>query len=464
MKCLAILILLDISFCFAQSFNLRDTTNQYDYIIITTPEFSDSIESFKAHKTNYDHFNVLVVDTAMIYSQFHDSSTNQDKIRNFISFAGKYWRYPNPKYILLAGNRQNIPNFGFYSYNGILIYSDYLYTQSIYDFDSCNTDFYVGRVPASNITELTNYLNKVISYDTMDTISSWQNNVLFVAEDDISFDFINSADYDAGFFPTYIHSDLITNGETYSRYGNKDSIIQKLNSGVSSLWLYGHTYDTCFINNNYLNLDDLNLHNKDRYFLTFAYTQHLAYNKQVSMMDKLILSPYGSIGGIARCGPTYYNILMYSLYTLAMTMYQNDNLSFGDYLALYLPYPTDYVHFNEKQIESIWGDPSIKIKFDKTTNIKETGSHKIDFYNLAQNYPNPFNPNTVISYSIPSASNVKLIIFNSLGQKLKTLENEFKLAGNYSINFNASNLPSGIYFYKLETGQFSQIKKMMILK
>jgi Secretion system C-terminal sorting domain len=85
-------------------------------------------------------------------------------------------------------------------------------------------------------------------------------------------------------------------------------------------------------------------------------------------------------------------------------------------------------------------------------------------YNLSQNYPNPFNPSTVISYSLPSASNVKLIVYNTLGQTIKVFDNSFKNSGNYSINFNASDLPSGVYFYKLEAGQFSQIKKMMLIK
>jgi hypothetical protein len=85
-------------------------------------------------------------------------------------------------------------------------------------------------------------------------------------------------------------------------------------------------------------------------------------------------------------------------------------------------------------------------------------------YSLRQNYPNPFNPTTVISYSLPSSSNVKLIVYNTLGQSIKTLESGYKTAGNYSINFNASDLPSGIYFYKLEAGSFSQIKKMTLIK
>jgi photosystem II stability/assembly factor-like uncharacterized protein len=85
-------------------------------------------------------------------------------------------------------------------------------------------------------------------------------------------------------------------------------------------------------------------------------------------------------------------------------------------------------------------------------------------YKLSQNFPNPFNPTSVISYSLPTASNVKLIVFNTLGQEVKTLVSEYKNAGNYSINFNASSLPSGIYFYKLEAGQFTQAKKMILIK
>jgi len=85
-------------------------------------------------------------------------------------------------------------------------------------------------------------------------------------------------------------------------------------------------------------------------------------------------------------------------------------------------------------------------------------------YELNQNFPNPFNPNTVISYSLPLASDIKLIVYNSLGQTVKVLENGFKNAGTYSVNFNADELPSGTYFYKIEAGQFSQIKKMILLK
>jgi len=85
-------------------------------------------------------------------------------------------------------------------------------------------------------------------------------------------------------------------------------------------------------------------------------------------------------------------------------------------------------------------------------------------YYLEQNYPNPFNPGTTIAYSLPEASNVKLSVFNALGQQVKIVENVYKNSGNYNVTLNADDLNSGIYFYKLEAGQFSQIRKMILMK
>ncbi|MFA6456372.1 MAG: T9SS type A sorting domain-containing protein [Bacteroidota bacterium] len=85
-------------------------------------------------------------------------------------------------------------------------------------------------------------------------------------------------------------------------------------------------------------------------------------------------------------------------------------------------------------------------------------------YELDQNYPNPFNPNTTINYSIEHAGLVKLRVFNILGQEVVTLVNEVQDAGQYQTQFNADKLSSGIYFYKLESGSFSSLKKMMLIK
>lgn len=85
-------------------------------------------------------------------------------------------------------------------------------------------------------------------------------------------------------------------------------------------------------------------------------------------------------------------------------------------------------------------------------------------YSLKQNYPNPFNPNTIINFAIPTNKFVTLKVFDKLGREIRTLVSEFKNAGTYSVNFLADDLASGIYFYKIQAGNFTETKKMILVK
>jgi hypothetical protein len=85
-------------------------------------------------------------------------------------------------------------------------------------------------------------------------------------------------------------------------------------------------------------------------------------------------------------------------------------------------------------------------------------------FKIYQNYPNPFNPKTVISYALPKAGKVELFVYNLLGQKLVELVNSEMPAGHHTINFDASNLSSGVYFYSFQAGRFTDVKKMILLE
>jgi hypothetical protein len=85
-------------------------------------------------------------------------------------------------------------------------------------------------------------------------------------------------------------------------------------------------------------------------------------------------------------------------------------------------------------------------------------------FNLSQNYPNPFNPSTKIKYQIPELSFVTLKVYDVLGNEVAALVNEEKPVGSYELEFNATSLPSGIYFYRLQAGSFVETKKMVLLK
>lgn len=121
---------------------------------------------------------------------------------------------------------------------------------------------------------------------------------------------------------------------------------------------------------------------------------------------------------------------------------------------------TDYQQsvFSDPVVAAVQGSPPDKISVDLPSSEKPTE------YSLMQNFPNPFNPVTTISYSIPSNGLVTLKVYDILGTELAELVNEAKEAGNYSVTFNASNLPSGIYFYTLTSGNYTATKKLILLK
>ena len=121
---------------------------------------------------------------------------------------------------------------------------------------------------------------------------------------------------------------------------------------------------------------------------------------------------------------------------------------------------------------NLWGDPSLKLKYYIPTSVEEDNVIPTEFF-LYQNYPNPFNPTTKIKYSIPESplpggdgrgGLVTLKVYDVLGNEIATLVNEEKPAGSYEIEFNGSNLLSGIYFYQLRAGTFIQTKKMVLLR
>ena len=114
--------------------------------------------------------------------------------------------------------------------------------------------------------------------------------------------------------------------------------------------------------------------------------------------------------------------------------------------------------FTDPVAAAVQGSPPDKISVDPPITEKPTE------YSLMQNYPNPFNPTTTISYSIANNGLVTLKVYDILGTEVAELVNEVKEAGSYSVSFNALELPSGICFYTLTSGNFMATKKLILLK
>ena len=99
-----------------------------------------------------------------------------------------------------------------------------------------------------------------------------------------------------------------------------------------------------------------------------------------------------------------------------------------------------------------------------TTDITNPSQQIPQEFNLEQNYPNPFNPTTSIQYAVSSRQFVSLKVYDVLGNEVATLANEYREAGRYEVEFDASSLSSGIYFYRLQAGDFVQTRKMILMK
>lgn len=98
------------------------------------------------------------------------------------------------------------------------------------------------------------------------------------------------------------------------------------------------------------------------------------------------------------------------------------------------------------------------------TSIQNHTSHVLpENFILYQNFPNPFNPSTSIKYLMEKSANIRIRIFNSAGVEVEELINEFRKPGTYSLRWDASNYPSGVYFYKMETNDFFSVSRSMIL-
>jgi hypothetical protein len=125
---------------------------------------------------------------------------------------------------------------------------------------------------------------------------------------------------------------------------------------------------------------------------------------------------------------------------------------------------TGIVYFSFNQYKIVPRTNADFVGVSTTSVAERSGSAVPASYELSQNYPNPFNPSTVIQYGLPTAGMTTVKVYNVLGQDVATLVNEIQAPGMYTVRFNASSLSSGVYFFRVQSGSFSAVKRMMLLK
>ena len=323
-------------------------------------------------------------------------------------------------------------------------------------------------MPAKTEYEIQNYTNKTILYETDTTYSDWMNRNLFVKQVYPDIPRVQEYNQTVNFllskYPGYFSSYIYAESDSIPQGVDRDSIINYLNNtGVNSLWLIGDFFPTQFGYFSLIDTSDINLlQNQPSYFITvcFAYQRYGFESDHHSLANKFLLDDEGAISVIAPVGYIFtvqQNIL---LALVINSMSGTERRTLGGALNESRNY---FINSYTVRMLNLWGDPSIFPKYDIQTEVKQEDNIPTNF-TLYQNYPNPFNPTTTIKFALPTDSKVKINVYNSIGQLVKTLVDGEMSSGYHEVNFDASWLASGIYLYQLQAGEYNSVKKMILIK
>ncbi|MEO6694213.1 MAG: T9SS type A sorting domain-containing protein, partial [Ignavibacteria bacterium] len=243
-------------------------------------------------------------------------------------------------------------------------------------------------------------------------------------------------------------------------------IFKSTNSGLN----WSNITDSTILPNRYVT--DLALNPNDPNILYAAYggfgTGHIFFTSNGGNSWQNISANIPDVPHHSVTVDPVYNQNIYLGNDLGVYVTTNAGINWNEYMKG-MPYALIFdlsvVNANRKLRAATYGNGIYERKLmEVPVSINNTSSNVLNNYELFQNYPNPFNPITVIKYKIQKDNFISLKIFDVSGKEIITLVNEKQSSGIYKIDFNASDLPSGIYFYTLKAGDYSHTKTMIFLK
>jgi endo-1,4-beta-xylanase len=232
---------------------------------------------------------------------------------------------------------------------------------------------------------------------------------------------------------------------------------------VKGMTLWGYNYGDTWLP--YAYIDSLGV---ERPALTWLRTYLVKY-----LLEPVVISPFNTSGELRNPIMEWHSSIAATLYRLqvgtndVVTSMVLDSTVSDTLLQLpALNANTKYYWHVCAMNASDTGGFSAPVSFTTGDSVDAVRSSEVipSQFALSQNYPNPFNPSTVIDYQLPAVSHVTLKVYDVLGREVATLVNQRQSAGYYSVTFNAGNLPSGVYLYRITTGKFSTIKKLVLVK
>ncbi|MFH0735499.1 MAG: T9SS type A sorting domain-containing protein [bacterium] len=244
----------------------------------------------------------------------------------------------------------------------------------------------------------------------------------------------------------YNYSGILVTTKTYSSWSNNGwNITSRINYSYNNQGLLSSSYNSICNNGVWASGDG-----------TFGYSYDVRWNL-LYVVKRTDISYHYNLE-VERYAYTYddYNNRISALHTRTT------------YGVMFFPFTVNYptnmsILFNNNTESIDFYAATIEVQYSAITEVGEE-LNTLNSFILNQNYPNPFNPSTTFSFSLPEKEFVTLKIYDVLGKEITTLVNEELNAGSYKNDWNAANLSSGIYFYRLQAGKFSETKKLMLVK
>lgn len=277
--------------------------------------------------------------------------------------------------------------------------------------------------------------------------------------------FVDNAASSYDFFTVKVNPDGVTQWTaTYNGQGNLGDFPTAMtidNSG--NVYVTGKSTGTAFINDSNYATIKYNSQGVQQWVAIYKNS-----NSSVDVARSIVLDDLGNVyvtGGSTSSTMNDYTTIKYKNSGVQEWVLKYNGPSNNDDFSNVVTVDANHnVYVTGRSYAAATNFDFVTVKYSIPAGITHNGNKIPDRFSLEQNYPNPFNPNTVISFSLPKESTVKLTIFDMSGREVSELINSTLTAGNYKINFDGNGVSSGIYFYRLNAGEFTATKKMILIK
>jgi hypothetical protein len=462
----------EFSLCQLQGSSRSALMTQADYVIITPLRYVSTMQPLAAFRQVRNGFTVATITTEDIYNIFGQGIPPDSAIRDFIAFTlSGGWMDPKPQYFLLAGNVNAVPS---HKEPGMIlpptIYEDSVHidqwlVEGVPDTTFPRPVVAIGRFPAVDSTGLAAMVTKTIAYESS-TDTSWVGRTLIAADydTDVGYLFEQVAQTMQQHLAPIWRDTLTAHVRQSSpMHRTKQQFRSVWNQGVAIVSLLGLANWMQFSRSAYFttwDVDSLADHSPAAFF-TMESDQRFERSDTLAIASSLLAAEHkGAVATLAPCGLIFASINQNFFGAVFQEMVNNPNRPIGKILLDVKRASSERIYLRR---QTLLGDPALVVKSPLVTGVVHPPAVPSKFV-LYQNYPNPFNPTTTIVFSIPRRSTVSVKVFDLLGRELETLLSGQLEAGTFSVQWNAQNASSGVYFYKLQADGYVETKRMLLLK